>query len=133
MYAYTNILSPTSHLLNQSKTHPLFAQNRKNHKLFSQPLTLYFTITYYISLWPLCPLWLTFFESNAHLRPIIGRLYIPMLYEIEFNGVRRSIFRIDTEQGRMYGNKTTPRPPWLQTTCRPAAQNKKLSKFRVNF
>jgi len=24
-----------------------------------------------------------FFNQNAHLRPIIGRLYIPMLYEVK--------------------------------------------------
>jgi hypothetical protein len=44
----------------------------------------------------------TFFNPDAHVHSICGRLYVPLLSEIKFNGDSKSILRIDTERSRMY-------------------------------
>jgi hypothetical protein len=62
-----------------------FLKKSQNRKIFSNPLTPYFTITYLFSVFSVSSVANIFFNPNAHLRPIMGRLYILMLSEIKFN------------------------------------------------
>jgi len=57
----------------------------QNRKKFSNPLTLYSIITYPFSVFSFFLCGECFFDQNAHLRPIMWILYIPILSEIKFN------------------------------------------------
>ena len=89
---------------------------------FSQILLL-FPITYFIiTTYPLClprrslgeAGWLTFFfNPNAHLRPIMGRFYVPVWYEIKCRvwnkTVSRSVsFPRRRESSRFYFHQHLP-------------------------
>ena len=69
----------------QSNTQGSDKENPKIVKFFPTTLTPYPITTYLFSVSSVPSVANAFFNPNAHLRPIIGRHYIPMLYEIKFN------------------------------------------------
>jgi hypothetical protein len=104
----------------QSKSQGSDKKNPKIAKNLLNPSTHYPIITYPFSAFSFFLGGELFFNPNAHVHPIYGMNYIPMLYEIKFNGDSKSILRIDTERtcgelvesSRMYENKNLSAAPF---------------------
>jgi hypothetical protein len=81
--AIDNLTAPLP-AFNHPRSYP-FKENPKLTKFFYNPLTPYFTISYLFSVLSVSSAANVFLNPNAHLRPIMGRYYVPILSELKFN------------------------------------------------